>query len=915
VTVRPTPPDTRNSRWSAATAAAVVVLGVERLLVALSLDPAPGLNATGCLQFAPAVACLLAGLALLLQSGALRAPPSLRRTALLGWMVGLIGLGLLLSAWVLLPGSGWALQTEAWQTDAILPAARPGAVAGCCLLLLGAALAIARWRGPSRALAFTAGLMALFVLTGHVYGLLLHGAGSAIAPQTQLATPPPLALALLLLAVGCWRLDPHPLLPIHGIAAHAMVSLALLLPMAASWRLWVRATTDAVETSAAAFTRQVERVEVNLRQVTDRHERVLRDAAALLAVSPDLSRAQWARYVDGLAVARTLPGTQGIGVARHLQAGEQAAFEQRMRREASADFHIWPARPDDEQTVVTYLQPEDGRNRRAVGFNLNTEPIRRRALDCARRTGAPCASSRVTLLQETDVDVQAGLLVYMPVELDDSGRLYGFAYEAFRMRDMMQSTLHGLERELALEIYDGPTARAEALLYRDPGFAPQRHALYQQERVLQVFGRLWLLRVQSSTAFDVAALAARPVAIRHGGVVILLLCFGFLGLLVLQRSTALSRAQQQGQALERLNVEYRQQHQALMKANAQLEVEVQARLRSDEALRESGLRFSTLTDASPLGIFAADADGRCQYVNPSHERITGQSMLQSLGRGYQDALHPDDRQRLIATGHRAALGDGPKTVEVRYVRPDRSVVWTRMTLAPLFDRAQFLGVVGVVEDITTAREQQQRIAAALSEKEMLLKEVYHRVKNNLQVIQSLLSLQSRSLPDGLARGVVLDMVQRIRAMALVHEKLYQSGNLAAVPLRDYLQDLGRHLADAEAVDRRRIQLAFDVAAVDVGLDIAVPIGLLVTELVSNSLKHAFPAQRGGEVTVLLHPGPGDSLVLSVADDGVGLPFSFDPLQTSSMGLKLAVSLARQLGGELVFSSHGGTIASVQLPKP
>jgi PAS domain S-box-containing protein len=670
-----------------------------------------------------------------------------------------------------------------------------------------------------------------------------------------------------------------------------------------------------VAASAVAFTRQVDRVEVNLRQVTERHARVLRDAAALLAVSPDLNRAQWARYVEGLAVAQTLPGTQGIGVARHLRAGEQPAFEQRMQREASADFHIWPAQPTEDQTVVTYLQPEDARNRRAIGFNLTTEPVRRRAMDCARRTGVPCASNKVTLLQETDVDVQAGLLVYMPVEVDEGGRFYGFAYEAFRMRDMMTGALQGLERELALEIYDGPVAQADALLYRDTGFEPQRHALYQRERVMQVFGRQWLLRLQSSTAFDVAALATRPSAFHYGGVVVGLLCFGFLGLLVLERSTALSRSQQTTQALQRLNVEYRQQHEALVRANARLEVEVQARLRSDEALRETGLRFSTLTDASPLGIFAADADGRCQYVNPSYERITGLSMVQALGEGWQKALHPDDRQRLIAIGYRSDRGDAAKTAEVRHVRPDGGVVWTRVTVAPLFDRAQFLGVVGVVEDITTVREQQQRIAAALAEKEMLLKEVYHRVKNNLQVIQSLLSLQSRSLPEGTARGVVVDMVQRIRAMALVHEKLYQSGNLAAVPLRDYLEDLGRHLAEAEAVDQRRVRLEIDVAAVDVGLDIAVPIGLLVTELVSNSLKHAFPAQRGGQVRVLLQPGDGGGFVLRVADDGIGLPADFDPLKTSSMGLKLAVSLARQLGGELVFSSDGGTIASVQLPPP
>jgi PAS domain S-box-containing protein len=225
----------------------------------------------------------------------------------------------------------------------------------------------------------------------------------------------------------------------------------------------------------------------------------------------------------------------------------------------------------------------------------------------------------------------------------------------------------------------------------------------------------------------------------------------------------------------------------------------------------------------------------------------------------------------------------------------------------------------LVQDITARKaaevliqRQQQHLQHALDEKETLLKEVYHRVKNNLQVVQSLLALQRRSVPEGPARAALDDSVQRVRAIALVHEKLYQSGSLASVSLPEYTRDLLFQIG--EVAGQRHIAVRADIEVAHAGLDSAIPFGLLVAELVGNAYKHGFRERTEGEVQVRLRPVPGGA-ELSVVDDGVGLPdgFSLDGA-SRTMGLQLAASLARQLGGELQVHSEQGTRFSAILKR-
>ncbi len=313
----------------------------------------------------------------------------------------------------------------------------------------------------------------------------------------------------------------------------------------------------------------------------------------------------------------------------------------------------------------------------------------------------------------------------------------------------------------------------------------------------------------------------------------------------------------------------------------------------DAALRgEQFLR--ALTDHLPLRISYVDRDLRYRFVNLaqcerfglSREAIVGRTRVELTGQ----ALPEDVKQHIDAV-----LAGEPQRFETAEVDARGQRVIESFIVPDRAVDGRIVGFYSASSDATERHQQRQQIERSLAERETLLREVYHRVKNNLQVIQSLLNLQRRGLPEGTARAALNDSVQRVHAMALVHEKLYQTGGLDAVSVRDYTTELLRYLGEVAGSGRRGIELTTDIDPVVASLEVSVPFGLLVTELVGNSLKHGYPKGRRGTVQVQLRQ-QGDGLWLRVRDDGIGLPVGFDLDQASSMGLQLAASLAGQLGG-------------------
>jgi len=216
-----------------------------------------------------------------------------------------------------------------------------------------------------------------------------------------------------------------------------------------------------------------------------------------------------------------------------------------------------------------------------------------------------------------------------------------------------------------------------------------------------------------------------------------------------------------------------------------------------------------------------------------------------------------------------------------------------------------------MEDITERQQAQEQILTSLREKEVLLREIHHRVKNNLQIISSLLSLQSNRIADPQASEGFEDSQNRVRAMSLVHEILYQSDNFAKINFAEYAQNLVTNLFSSYTTHSNAIALKVDVQPdIVINTDKVVLCGLIMNELVTNALKHGFPEGRSGEILVTLSASPGDLLTLTVGNNGESLPADFNLQNLQSMGLNLVMTLIQQLKGTLELERSDKTIFKI-----
>jgi PAS domain S-box-containing protein len=292
--------------------------------------------------------------------------------------------------------------------------------------------------------------------------------------------------------------------------------------------------------------------------------------------------------------------------------------------------------------------------------------------------------------------------------------------------------------------------------------------------------------------------------------------------------------------------------------------------------------------------------------------MLGCSGEEMIGRPLTDFMFdedaPDHLQKMEHRRH--GISD---SYELRFRRQDGQTVWTHVSATPIFDDAHhFNGSFAMFTDITERKRTEELIRASLREKEVLLKEIHHRVKNNLQVVSSLLFLQSQKIRDPELAALFTDSQNRIYSMALAHEQLYQSKNLADVRLPEYVGNLVGEIEQVFRSGKKTIHCRVDVDDIDLDIEQVVPCGLLITELVSNALQHAFPGSRTGTVRVEMHRRNG-LLSLTVGDDGVGLPADLDVAAAGTLGLQLVRALTDQLDGTLELARRTGAEFRVTFP--
>jgi PAS domain S-box-containing protein len=330
-------------------------------------------------------------------------------------------------------------------------------------------------------------------------------------------------------------------------------------------------------------------------------------------------------------------------------------------------------------------------------------------------------------------------------------------------------------------------------------------------------------------------------------------------------------------------------------------------------------QFRHMLESAPNAIVIVGSSGRIVLVNSQTEKLFGYARDELLGKTVEilvptrfRGVHPSHRDGYFENPHVRPMGNG---LELFGLRRDSTEFPIEISLSPMELEDGSPASHAIIRDVTERKQAERLVLDSLHEKEVLLKEIHHRVKNNRAVISSLFFLQSKTVPDERLVRILEESQDRVRSMAMVHESLYNSENLSQVDFADYAVELSSRLVASYSLGPDQIRLTTEVEPVQLNIDVAVPCGLILNEIVTNAVKHAFPGGRSGVIHLVLRCIGEDRCELVVRDDGVGLPPGFDPAGGASLGVRLIRSLSRQVDGVFEFRPGvgGGTDASLTLP--
>ena len=718
-----------------------------------------------------------------------------------------------------------------------------------------------------------------------------------------------------------------------------LAMLVLLVTLLVTFSAWSSAKRSAEAQLLETFDYRTRDMAYSISRRMAVYEQVLRGARGFLRGSVELDRHDWAEYYGLLRLDQSFPGMEALGIATIIPREKLAAHEAAMRRQGHPDYAVRPDDPREVYTAITHIEPFGGRNLRAFGFDMFSEPVRRAAMERARDTGQAALSGKVVLVQEGVAhegpdSQQAGALMYLPVYRDgelagtvDQRRraIVGWVYAPFRMDDLMQGLGGAHSTDLEVEIHDGDPAGAASLLYRSPNASDHPARLRASAQIIPG-GRTWTISMRSSAALENSLDTTRPRLVAVTGIGLSVLISLVVWLLASERRRALQLA-------HGMTLELRQSHD---------------RIASEQK------RIQVILENAPDAFVAVDARGCITDWNAQASCLFGWSAAQAIGRRVEELLPEESRAPFrtsfgaFARGGQCAMQGAP--TELQVLGRDGRRIPTEVTVAVMPTDEGF-GATAFVRDITQrkeaeTREQQRqqgldeaRQALARAQKleavGKLTGGVAHDFNNILHIISANVQLILRADSSNRKRLLsILDAVERGAKLA---------GQLLAFARR---QPLHPTEVRVDQLLERMDSLVLRAAGDQITLEKRIPPELWPVLVDPNQLENvllnlvinARDAMEGqGRIVLELSNAhvdgdpelaPGDYVTVAVADTGHGMPeevmeHAFEPFFTTKpegkgtgLGLSMAHGFARQSGGDIRLASEPGkgTTVSIYLPR-
>lgn len=329
--------------------------------------------------------------------------------------------------------------------------------------------------------------------------------------------------------------------------------------------------------------------------------------------------------------------------------------------------------------------------------------------------------------------------------------------------------------------------------------------------------------------------------------------------------------------------------------------------KTQQALIESELKYRTLVENMSEVILYVDNNDRILFANDNVTEMFGYDKTELTGHFAGELLVDEDYREAMSDRIKLRRHGFTDRFEIKMRKKSGESLWVEISSAPLRDNSgNLIGSIGIYSDISERKTYENTIESSLQQKDLLLKEIHHRVKNNLQIISSLIKLQSSHVKDKEIHSLFAESQNRIKTMALIHEKLYRSKDISVIEFYDYIKNLVDSLYASYGISPDRVKAKIEFRSIYLDIDTAIPCGLIINELVSNCLKYAFPNLMKGNIFIDLTEQNDIEYKMIIKDNGAGIPENIDFNNSASLGLKLVKILSEQLGGNVELIRENGT---------